>query len=544
MASRLLLNYKNDCGIDSEAVVVISPQKKKIGAGLLLLLLWGQCFPWRVMAYDVQAFIKEFTGSQVKESNEIIKLNKAKIKTSVDKVAQWYENKWLGGISYLESKTGLNEQCKPYRALKTYNLLNLGFNCGVLKGAGELGAEVYSFVAMLPTAPERIVNFGFKYAENPKEYQDMLVNGAQTVAGVVLNPAPFLSGLYGYGKNAYLEAAQDPLTLGTLHGEVAVFLGSFLIGGGQIKGAGKAVKGLNGLPISAKVSSGTGINWSAFVPDFSKIYSYAATPVLAAKTGKSISTVGLNMNKGSAKIDFYPLINTNLPKVIKNTGSTETKIGVAYPLEVEKAKNFLRNQDYSWIRKLKAPERLRDDLFRWGAAQYQIWEKRLLPEEKKVITDYTKIGALHNVVLRKEIDLDNAHMQLVLEEISLIISGLEKYSLPESILVFRGTSKKALGKYADLPPKQLIGKVITEKGLMSTSLFPVRKFISLDDGLFMVIKVPKGTKGAYLGGLSNYPHEAEVLFPPGMRLIIREADSLWDEGWFSRGLSIVAEIIE
>ena len=150
-------------------------------------------------------------------------------------MAQWYENKWLGGISYLESKTGLNEQCKPYRALKTYNLLNLGFNCGVLKGAGELGAEVYSFVAMLPTAPERIVNFGFKYAENPKEYQDMLVNGAQTVAGVVLNPAPFLSGLYGYGKNAYLEAAQDPLTLGTLHGEVAVFLGSFLIGGGQIK---------------------------------------------------------------------------------------------------------------------------------------------------------------------------------------------------------------------------------------------------------------------------------------------------------------------
>ena len=207
---------------------MIYPQKKKIGAGLLLLLLWGQCFPWRVMAYDVQAFIKEFTGSQVKESNEIIKLNKAKIKTSVDKVAQWYENKWLDGISYLEGKTGLNEQCKPYGVLKTYNLLNLGFNCGVLKGAGELGAEMYSFVATLPTAPERIVNFGFKYAEDPKQYQDMITNGAKTVAGVVLNPAPFLKGVYGYGKNAYLEAAQDPLTLGTLHGEVGSVSGVVL----------------------------------------------------------------------------------------------------------------------------------------------------------------------------------------------------------------------------------------------------------------------------------------------------------------------------
>ena len=76
------------------------------------------------------------------------------------------------------------------------------------------------------------------------------------------------------------------------------------------------------------------------MPDFSKIYSYAATPVLAAKPASQSSTVGLNINKGSAKIDFYPIINTNLPKVIKNTGSTETKIGVAYPLEVEKAKNF------------------------------------------------------------------------------------------------------------------------------------------------------------------------------------------------------------
>lgn len=504
------------------------PQKKKIGAGLLLLLLWGQCFPLRVMAYDVQAFIKEFTGSQVKESNEIIELNKAKIKTSVDKVAEWYENKWLGGISYLESKTGLNEQCKPYRVLKTYNLLNLGFNCGVLKGAGQLGAEIYSFVAMLPTAPERIVNFGFKYAEDPQQYQKMLTNGALAVAGILLNPGPILNDLHGYGKNAYLEAAQDPLTLGTLHGEVAVFLGSFLTGGGQIKGAGKAVKGLNGLPLSAKVSSGTGINWGALVPDFSKIYSYAATPVMAAKTGKSVCVVGLNKNKG----------------LLINTASAQTKMGAAYPLTVEKTKRILRNSNYSWIRKLKAPEILRDDLFRWGAAQYQIWEKRLLPEEKKVISAYTNEGSLHNVVLRKEIDLDKAYMQPMLQEISLIISGLEKYSLPESILVFRGTSKKALGKYADLPPKQLIGKVITEKGLMSTSLFPVRKFISLDDGLFMVIKVPKGTKGAYLGGLSNYPHEAEVLFPPGMRLIIREADSLWDEGWFSRGLSIVAEIIE
>ena len=134
--------------------------KTKTIYGVLLLFILIQCFPGRAMAYDVQAFIKEFAGSQVKVSDEIIKANKPKIKTSVNKVAEWYENKWLGGISFLENKTGLNEQCKPYKALKNYNLFNLGFNSGVVKGAGDLGAELYSFIAMLPTAPERIVKFG------------------------------------------------------------------------------------------------------------------------------------------------------------------------------------------------------------------------------------------------------------------------------------------------------------------------------------------------------------------------------------------------
>jgi len=207
----------------------------KATAGALLLFMWIPCFPGVSLGYDVHASIREFVSTQVERSNEIIQPNKLKIKATVEKGTTWLGNQYRGAFSFIENKTGISEDNKAYKAVKNLVLKNVGFNLGLYNGAGELAAETYSLVAMLPTAPERVVNFGYKYADDPQKYQAMVTNGALAVTGAIMNPRPLLSGLYQYGKNTYTEAAKDPLTLGNLYGETTVYVGSFLIGGTQIK---------------------------------------------------------------------------------------------------------------------------------------------------------------------------------------------------------------------------------------------------------------------------------------------------------------------
>jgi hypothetical protein len=78
--------------------------------------------------------------------------------------------------------------------------------------------------------------------------------------------------------------------------------------------------------------------------------------------------------------------------------------------------------------------------------------------------------------------------------------ALSKTPVPEDITVFRGVSKDALGGLQSLPPEQLIGKIIGDKGFMSTSLVPTGAFIS---DLTLIIQVPKGTHGAFVGHVTN-----------------------------------------
>ena len=217
---------------------MFSSIKLKLTSGILLLPIMLQSFPGAALGYDVLGRLRNFVSTQVKTSDGIINPNKLKIKESFQKGADWYEGKWLSGLSLLESKTGLSEENKLYKTLKSYNLFNLGFNAGVVNGAGSLAAETYSLVAKIPTVPERLLNFGFNYVEDSDKYHAMVSNGAQAVAGIALNALPLLE----QGKNAYLDAAQDPLKFGHLNGEGAAFLGSFLIGGGQVKALSSANK--------------------------------------------------------------------------------------------------------------------------------------------------------------------------------------------------------------------------------------------------------------------------------------------------------------
>jgi hypothetical protein len=66
----------------------------------------------------------------------------------------------------------------------------------------------------------------------------------------------------------------------------------------------------------------------------------------------------------------------------------------------------------------------------------------------------------------------------------------------------------------------MVGKVVEDKGFMSTSML---KNSSFNGDVKMKINVPKGTNGAYVGEISHYPNEAELLLDKGQKMIITEA---------------------
>lgn len=364
---------------------------------------------------------------------------------------------------------------------------------GVLEGTKDFATGTVSLLAYLNSSPSRTINLAYNVKERPQEYKKKVINGGKTVAGILTNPLPLLGGIYQWGKNTFAEAQKDPLKMGKLQGEAAVFGSTLLLGGGQVKAAGKA----------------------------GKIKHCVTMPVLTVSAGESVGV--------SAR--FKGMIG-NL------SGYLKTK---KYPFEVEKLNNILNNLEYTWISKIEKPVWYNDDLLQWGTQNFRQWKNRLLPEEKEALKSYTKDNELLNYVAREGVN--EIYAQPLQREIALITSALKEAEVPETILAFRGTTKMALGEFAHLTPEELIGKTIIEKGFLSTSLYPRKHFIDLENGLHMVIIVPKGTKGAYLGSLSKYPLEGEVLFPPRYKMIIREAKYLDNQKFWPDGIQIVTEII-
>lgn len=205
---------------------------------IFILILLVQCFPGNAWGYDINGFIKGFTDKQIEQSNKIIAAYKSKITTPFNQAADWFKAEGLKNNSSWIKKYGLDQQNTLVKGLDYANNFGYGLAAGLLKGSGTLCGELYSLGAKIPTAPERLISFGYRVSENPKKYQDMVINGVQTVAGVALNPLPIIDGLYGHTK----EVVKDPLKAGSICGETATVIGSCFIGGGQIKALAKAGK--------------------------------------------------------------------------------------------------------------------------------------------------------------------------------------------------------------------------------------------------------------------------------------------------------------
>ena len=146
------------------------------------------------------------------------------------------------------------------------------------------------------------------------------------------------------------------------------------------------------------------------------------------------------------------------------------------------------------------------------------WSDNLSSSERSAVRNYTGTSYVNiNAVLRGiESDFDNGNH----ERASLIHSALSQSSIPQSCTVYRGASLSSLGNYANATDEELIGNIISDDGIMSTSL---NREDAFGGEIRYEISVPEGANGAYVGYLSHAQHyESEVLFDCGQMLQITD----------------------
>lgn len=158
--------------------------------------------------------------------------------------------------------------------------------------------------------------------------------------------------------------------------------------------------------------------------------------------------------------------------------------------------------------------------------EYSIWASSLTDVEKHAIKKYSynsmdrkpnRFFERLNAMLRNDYVGDDYRK---LEEYAEIISkALKKHPLEQDIICYRGM---------DANPVQgvEIGSIISFGQFISTSVIKTK---ALCRKYKMIIRVPKGTKGAYIESLSVFPKQREFLL---------------DKDCYYKLLSIKGEIIE
>ena len=154
----------------------------------------------------------------------------------------------------------------------------------------------------------------------------------------------------------------------------------------------------------------------------------------------------------------------------------------------------------------------------WAKNAFNSWKNALPADEVNAIWKYTGDECYENInaVLR---GLEPAYEGNNARYVELLSQAINKTNLPENVVLYRGTTKAMLGDLKNLPVEQWVGKNISDKAFMSTSLLSEGAF---NKELNLIIKAPKGSKGAFIGEMSQYPSEVEVLLNKGQQMIITD----------------------
>lgn len=132
----------------------------------------------------------------------------------------------------------------------------------------------------------------------------------------------------------------------------------------------------------------------------------------------------------------------------------------------------------------------------------------LSTEQKEAISIYTSGGYKSiNPHLRsgKPISAEGQ------EYVNNLHSALSNSRLKNDVTVYRGVDSDALPCGGNISDEDLVGKVMIDRGFMSTSfLINIAREFSQEN--IFVIHAPAGEQGAYIGKMSSVPREDELLF--------------------------------
>ncbi|HEY7824673.1 MAG TPA: ADP-ribosyltransferase, partial [Acidimicrobiia bacterium] len=166
----------------------------------------------------------------------------------------------------------------------------------------------------------------------------------------------------------------------------------------------------------------------------------------------------------------------------------------------------------------------------WGNKTFRKWQDTWEQEpEGKAINQYsTATNSLNyervNGRLRTGVVADELQ-ESVDENIRLIQDALDDAVIPEDVIAVRGftLSDRLPREVRDLLTNPEPGDLIHDPGFMSTSLSDVP---ALGVEVYMRLRVPAGSRGAYLGRLSHYKDsEQELLLQSGTTVRVLKGES-------------------
>jgi len=165
-------------------------------------------------------------------------------------------------------------------------------------------------------------------------------------------------------------------------------------------------------------------------------------------------------------------------------------------------------KEHAGGRAVQSRDDVEDESFRL-CEHYESWSRSLTAAELIAMEIYVSGARRLNSALRRgrlgsEWD----------ETVKGLDSGISRGSTPKDLVLYRGASSFR----ADL----LIGTEFTDKGFVSTSLSleTARDFSGGDQGSVIRIRIPKGTKGAYLPATGFGVKVSTSFFSPAIQSFV------------------------
>ena len=172
----------------------------------------------------------------------------------------------------------------------------------------------------------------------------------------------------------------------------------------------------------------------------------------------------------------------------------------------------------------------------------RIMPKAITKAQEDAISSYSRTGYtdINNYLRFGNVpkQLPKSQMLLYVDDLNTL---LDANPLQEEIFVKRGINTRALEQMIGtetITDASAVGKVITDKGFMSTTPYKMGGF---GGNTQLFIKCPKGTKGTYIADWCANPAEKEFLIAPNQKMIVRkiEKEMVWDEPHYKVFVDII-----